>query len=178
MGSLAFWFWPPCFCHMTLLSSHISVMAVVKVAKRDVTAVSSLNCALYTCSCVASKGTRKQFFFDNKKVIIFVFRQVWYTISLNMIKCHIFSLAVPVRENVWHFNKSRENIFHISLKRINTLLIFLDFYTLTCIHIKLQVVLVCDLANNGHMYHNGSGWRRAAFFNRCCLKFVFQTYCI
>jgi hypothetical protein len=32
-------------------------------------------------------------------------------------KCHIFSLAVPARENMWHFIMSRENIFHISLKQ-------------------------------------------------------------
>jgi hypothetical protein len=41
--------------------------------------------------------------------------------SLNMIKCHIFSHAVPACENMWHFIKFRENIFHISLKRKNIL---------------------------------------------------------
>jgi hypothetical protein len=33
-----------------------------------------------------------------------------------MIKCHIFSLAVPARENMWHFIMFRENKFHISRK--------------------------------------------------------------
>jgi hypothetical protein len=39
-----------------------------------------------------------------------------------MIKCHIFSLAVPARENMWHFIMFREHIFHISRKRKNNLL--------------------------------------------------------
>jgi hypothetical protein len=31
------------------------------------------------------------------------FTLIWYIFSPNMIKCHIFSLAVPARENMWHF---------------------------------------------------------------------------
>jgi hypothetical protein len=46
-----------------------------------------------------------------------------------MIKYHIFSLAVPARENMWHFIMFRENIFHISLKQKNILLIQLKKYT-------------------------------------------------
>jgi hypothetical protein len=33
-----------------------------------------------------------------------------------MINCHIFSLAVPARENMWQFIMFRENINHISRK--------------------------------------------------------------
>jgi hypothetical protein len=34
-----------------------------------------------------------------------------------MIKCHIFSLAVPAREYMWHFIMFCESIFHMSLKQ-------------------------------------------------------------
>jgi hypothetical protein len=83
-------------------------------------------CALYNCSFVASNGVCNHFFLSmklNKKVII-SFYEIWYIFSLNMIKCHIFSLDIPARENMWHFIMLSENIFHFSLKQKNILLVY------------------------------------------------------
>jgi hypothetical protein len=42
-------------------------------------------------------------FTGNTKRIFFRLSEIWNIFSLNMIKCHIFSLAVPARENMRHF---------------------------------------------------------------------------
>jgi hypothetical protein len=65
-------------------------------------------------------------------------------------KCHIFSLAIPARENMWHFVMFRENIFHASRKtkkyhekRKNILLFFVLWLLFNQLLFFLSTINAC-----------------------------------
>jgi hypothetical protein len=118
MVQLRKWIWTPLsFIQSLTLYRRLKVVYVTANLAPNISCnVNKIyNCSLYNFSCIVSKGIRNHFSLIMK--FFFSFFVKYGIFSLDMIKCHTFSLAVQARENMWHCIMFCENIFHISIKR-------------------------------------------------------------